>query len=127
MKRSVMATTSINVHADNQDMHNQIETTDEQANLLRHNYLRLWAGLISTHPQPVDITLKDGQTLPAIFRATNSSQSLINVSQLKTPLGTYPDAQIRMQDVCILGFDVYLPDSLSSKTCTSEQINETIE
>ncbi|KAH6595024.1 hypothetical protein BASA61_003899 [Batrachochytrium salamandrivorans] len=93
---------------DNGSQENTVGSTFTE-NALRHSYLRLWTGLVSTDEQPVDITFRDGQTLQATLRQVNATQSLLNVSDLNTPLGTYSEAQLRMQDVCTLGLDVHLP------------------
>ena len=60
----------------------------------------------------VELVWIDGSKSAGILQSLNGDESLLNISQLETPLGIYPEAQVLASDVKYLRFKKDL-DSLN--------------
>lgn len=70
---------------------------------LHHTTLEFWLTRTKSG-QKVEFCMLDGNKIEGILREINPDQSLINVSELNTPMGQYPEAQLRMSDIKYIKF-----------------------
>jgi hypothetical protein len=57
-----------------------------------------WIKLLS-QPRNAEMCMYDGSTLECTIHEINGDLSLLNVSNVMTPIGLYDQAQIRIQDI----------------------------
>ena len=69
----------------------------------RRAALQFW---VDSEGTPVTATLVDGTTVKATYVSATSDLSMIAVSDLETPIGVYPKAVLRANDLSHLQFHV---------------------
>lgn len=79
---------------------NEAMTEQQIAASLRIKMLQFWIRMVD---RPVQISLQDFK-VKGIFRGTDREQEFFQVSELETPLFTYPEALIRASDAISLQF-----------------------
>ncbi|TPX69662.1 hypothetical protein SpCBS45565_g02321 [Spizellomyces sp. 'palustris'] len=82
-----------------------MDITADLRGRLREQSLRFWLGVADRVPE-ASLHLYDRNVVTGKLRGTDSTAERFNIRDLKTPVGIYPEAQVRSGDVRYLTMEL---------------------
>ncbi|KAJ5071070.1 gem-associated protein [Anaeramoeba ignava] len=82
-------------------MEKEKEKEKEMNYLLRKKSLQFWKFVENSK---VEIEMIEGTKTNGMFRLSNGNQTEFQISELETPIGIYPEAIVRSEDICLMHF-----------------------